>query len=103
VQIHDFTVKSCCKALDTLDNVNDTYSNQLRMQAMYAQAAYMMQHPKAKSEAEMQAAGLSGTLRAYQAIQRFDRPLNTPNWMVICSPRKQGNSNTSSNTTCRYN
>src|SRR5215475_11405692 len=42
----DFTVKTCCKELDSLDKVNDTYSNQLRMQAIYSQAAYVLQHPK---------------------------------------------------------
>ena len=78
VQVPDFTVKSCCKALDALDNVNDTYSNQLRMQAIYSQAAFILQHPKAKSEAEKQAAGLAGTLRAYQAIQRFDPTAQYP-------------------------
>ncbi len=33
VQVPDITVTSCCKELDSLDKVNDTYSNQLRMQA----------------------------------------------------------------------
>jgi len=78
VQTPEFTVKMCCKALDSLDKINDTYSNQLRMQAIYSQAAYILQHPKAKSAAEREAAGLSGTLRAYKAIQRIDPTAQYP-------------------------
>ena len=105
VQVPDFTVKACCKALETLDKVNDTYSNQLRMQAIYAQAAYVMQHPKAKSEAEKQAAGLSGTLRAYQAIQRFDPTAQYPELDNLLSLEKQGKlvQYVEQQTTCRYN
>ena len=90
VQVPDFTVKACCKALDSLDKINDTYSNQLRMQAMYSQAAFILQHPNTKSEAEMQAAGLSGTLRAYKAIQRFDPSAQYPVLDNLVSLEKQG-------------
>jgi hypothetical protein len=90
VQVPDFTVNACCKALDSLDKVNDTYSNQLRMQAIYAQAAFILQHPKTRSEAEMQAAGLTGTLRAYQAIQRFDPSAQYPVLDNLLSLEKQG-------------
>ena len=90
VQVPDFTVKSCCKALDALDNINDTYSNQLRMQAIYSQAAFILQHPKTTSEAEKQAAGLAGTLRAYQAIQRFDPTAQYPVLDSLLSLQKQG-------------
>ena len=57
VQVPDFTVNTCCKELDSLDKVNETYSNQLRMQVLYSQAAFMLQHPRVKSDAEIQAAG----------------------------------------------
>ena len=90
VRAPDFTVKACCKALDSLDNVNDTYSNQLRMQALYSQAAFILQHPKATSEAEQQAAGLAGTLRAYRAIQRFDPTAQYPVLDNLLSLEKQG-------------
>jgi hypothetical protein len=90
VRVPDFTVKACCKALDSLDNVNDTYSNQLRMQALYSQAAFILQHPKATSEAEKQAAGLAGTLRAYQAIQRFDPTAQYPVLDNLLSLERQG-------------
>lgn len=90
VQVPDFTVHACCKDLDSLDKVNDTYSNQLRMQAMYSQAAYILQHPKVKSTTEMQAAGLAGTLRAYQAIQRFDPSAQYPVLDNLLSLQKQG-------------
>ena len=90
VQVPDFTVKTCCKALDSLDKVNDTYSNQLRMQAIYSQAAFILQHPNTKSESEMEAAGLSGTLRAYQAIQRFDPSARYPVLDNLISLEKQG-------------
>lgn len=90
VQIPDFTVKPCCKALESLDRVNDTYSNQLRMQAIYSQVAYMMQHPNTKNEVEMQAAGLAGTLRAYKAIRRFDPTAEYPVLDNLISLEKQG-------------
>jgi len=90
VQVPDFTVTMCCKALDSLDKINDTYSNQLRMQAIYSQAAFILQHPDIKNEAERQAAGLSGTLRAYQAIQRFDPTAHYPVLDQLLSLEKQG-------------
>jgi len=90
VQIPDFSVKPCCKALDSLDKINDTYSNQLRMQAIYSQAAYVLQHPDAKNELEMQAAGLAGTLRAYKAIRRFDPTAKYPVLDNLLSLEKQG-------------
>ena len=90
VQVPDVTVTYCCKDLDSLDQVNDTYSNQLRMQAIYSQAAYILRHPNAKSDAEKQAAGLAGTLRAYRAIQRFDPAAQYPLLDNLSSLQKQG-------------
>ena len=90
VQIPDFSVKPCCKALDSLDKINDTYSNQLRMQAIYSQAAYILQHPDAKNELEMRAAGLAGTLRAYRAIRHFDPSAKYPVLDNLLSLEKQG-------------
>jgi hypothetical protein len=90
VQVPDFTVKACCKALDSLDKINDTYSNQLRMQALYAQAAYILQHPDVTSEVVQQAAGLSGTLRAYNAIRRFDPSAQYPVLDTLLALEKQG-------------
>ena len=90
VQVPDFTVKLCCKALDSLDTVNDTYSNQLRMQAIYSQAAYILQHPSTTSDAEKEAAGLAGALRAYQAIQRFDPSAQYPVLDELVSLEQQG-------------
>jgi len=90
VQVPDFTVTMCCKALDSLEKINATYSNQLRMQAMYSQAAFILQHPKVTSEAEKQAAGLAGTLRAYKAIQRFDPSAQYPVLDRLISLEKEG-------------
>jgi len=78
------------KAFDTLDKVNDTYSNQLRMQAIYSQAAFILQHPQVKSEAEKQAAGIAGALRAYKAIQKFDPSAQYPVLDNLLSLEKQG-------------
>src|SRR5215469_13861411 len=72
VEVPDVTVNACCTSLWSLDKVNNTYSNQLRMQAIYSQTAFMLEHPGLKDEAAAQAAGLAGTLRAYKAIQRID-------------------------------
>jgi hypothetical protein len=90
VQVPDFTVTMCCKALDSLEKINATYSNQLRMQAMYSQAAFILQHPTVTSEAEKQAAGLAGTLRAYRAIQRFDPSAQYPVLDKLISLEKEG-------------
>ena|ERR1039458_1446366 len=81
VQVPDVTVNVCCgelKQLQSLDQVNNTYSNQLRMQAVYSQAAFLVQHPDEKNQATIQAAGLAGTLRAYRAIQQFDPSAKYP-------------------------
>ena len=78
------------QGLDSLDKVNDTYSNQLRMQAIYSQAGFILQHPKVKSDAEKQAAGLAGALRAYRAIQRFDPTAQYPVLDNLSSLEKQG-------------
>ena len=43
-----------------------------------------------KSDAEKQAAGLAGTLRAYQAIQRFDPTAQYPVLDNLLSLEKQG-------------
>ena len=90
VQVPDFTVKSCCKDLDSLEQVNDTYSNQLRMQAIYSQAGYILRHPNVKSDAEKEAAGLAGALRAYRSIQRFDPTAQYPVLDNLLSLEKQG-------------
>ncbi len=90
VEVPDFTVHISYKVLDSLDKVNDTYSNQLRMQAVYSQAAYILQHPEVKNEVRLKAAGLSGTLRAYQSIQRFDPTARYPLLDNLLSLQKQG-------------
>ena len=90
VQVPDFTVKSCCKDLDSLEQVNDTYSNQLRMQAIYSQAGYILRHPNVKSDAEKEAAGLAGALRAYRSIQRFDPTAQYPVLDNLLALEKQG-------------
>jgi hypothetical protein len=72
------SVPSCCEELNSLDEINNTYSQQLRMQAVYSQAAFQLEHPKVKDTAAIQAAGLAGTLRAYRAIQRFDPTVQYP-------------------------
>ncbi len=72
------TVAPCCEELDSLEAVNNTYSQQLRMQAVYSQAAFQLEHPKVKDPAAIQAAGLAGTLRAYRALQRFDPSVQYP-------------------------
>jgi hypothetical protein len=78
VEVPDVTVNACCMSLWSLDKVNSTYSNQLRMQAIYSQTAFLLEHPEVKDEAAIQAAGLEGTLRAYKAIQRFDPTAKYP-------------------------
>ncbi len=93
VQIPDVTVNVCCKelkALEALDKVNDTYSNQLRMQVYYSQLAFQLQHPDEKSTATIQAAGLAGTLRAYRAIQQFDPSAKYPLLDNLMSLERQG-------------
>src|SRR5271157_3550651 len=93
VQVPDITVNVCCKelkALEALDKVNDTYSNQLRMQVLYSQAAFQLQHPEEKNAAAIQAAGLAGTLRAYRAIQQFDPTAKYPLLDNLMSLEKQG-------------
>ena len=90
VEIPDVTVNVCCKELDSLDKVNDTYSNQLRMQALYSQAAFQLQHPEEKNAARIQAAGLAGTLRAYRAIQQFDPTAKYPLLDNLMSLEKRG-------------
>ena len=78
------------KELDSLDEVNNTYSQQLRMQAMYSQAAFQLEHPKVKDPAAIQAAGLAGTLRAYRAIQRFDPSARYPVLDDLLTVERQG-------------
>ncbi len=93
VEVPDFTVNVCCKelkALQSLDKVNDTYSNQLRMQVFYSQAAFQLQHPEEKNTAKIQAAGLAGTLRAYRAIQQFDPTAKYPLLDNLMSLEKKG-------------
>src|SRR5664279_4489580 len=90
VQVPDITVKMCCKDLDSLDKVNDTYANQLRMQAMYSQAGYILRHPNVKSDAEKEAAGLAGALRAYRSIKRFDPTAQYPVLDNLLTLEKQG-------------
>jgi hypothetical protein len=83
-------VSVCCKELQSLEEVNNTYSQQLRMQAMYSQAAFQLEHPDVKDTAEIQAAGLAGTLRAYRAILRFDPSAKYPLLDDLLSLEKQG-------------
>jgi len=93
VEVPDLTVTLCCnelKALESLDQVNNTYSHQLRMQAVYSQAAFQLQHPEEKNEATIQAAGLAGTLRAYRAIQQFDPTAKYPLLDNLMSLEKKG-------------
>jgi hypothetical protein len=78
VKAPTLNVDVCCSELSSLDAINNTYSQQLRTQAMYSQAAFQLEHPKVKDTAAIQAAGLAGTLRAYRAIQRFDPSASYP-------------------------
>lgn len=84
------TVPACCEELNSLDAVNNTYSQQLRMQAMYSQAAFQLEHPKVRDTAAIQAAGLAGTLRAYRAIQRFDPTVQYPVLDDLMTLERQG-------------
>ncbi|HUI82979.1 MAG TPA: hypothetical protein VL240_02080 [Candidatus Binatia bacterium] len=90
VNTPEVTVDVCCKELQSLDAVNNTYSHQLRMQAMYSQAAFQLQHPDVKDTAAIQAAGLAGTLRAYRAIQRFDPSAKYPLLDDLMSLERKG-------------
>lgn len=90
VKAPEVSVDVCCKELQSLDEVNNTYSQQLRMQAMYSQAAFQLEHPDVKNTAEIQAAGLAGTLRAYRAILRFDPSAKYPLLDNLLSLEKQG-------------
>ncbi len=90
VNVPDLTVTPCCKDLEALDKVNNTYSNQLRMQVLYSEAAFLLQHPEEKNTARIQAAGLAGTLRAYRAIQQFDPTAKYPQLDNLISLEKRG-------------
>lgn len=90
VQVPDLTVSICCKELESLDKVNNTYSNQLRVQALYSQAAFLLEHPNVRDVAAIEAAGLAGTLRAYRAIQRFDPTAKYPLLDDLQALQKQG-------------
>ena len=90
VKAPDFAVDVCCKALKSLDEVNNTYSHQLRMQAMYSQAAFQLEHPDVRDTTAIQAAGLAGTLRAYRAIQRFDPSAKYPLLDDLMSLERKG-------------
>lgn len=78
VQAPDIVVNIHYTELDSLDKVNSTYSNQLRIQAVYSQAAYALEHPGVNDVVTLKTAGLAGTLRAYQAIQHFDPKAKYP-------------------------
>jgi hypothetical protein len=90
VKAPDLTTDVCCRELQSLDAVNSTYSQQLRMQAMYSQAAYQLEHPEVKSTSAIQAAGLAGTLRAYRAIQHFDPSARYPLLDNLMSLERKG-------------
>ena len=90
VKVPDVQVNACCRELESLEAVNETYATPLRMQAIYSQAAFILQHPHATSEAERMAAGLAGALRAYQAIQRVDPSAQYPVLDNLLSLEKQG-------------
>jgi len=90
VQVSDVKVSLCCKDLKALDEVNDTYSNQLRMQVLYSQVAFLLQHPGIKDPTAVTVAGLSGTLRAYRAIQRFDPTVMYPVLDDLIALERQG-------------
>lgn len=90
VKAPELTVDVCCEELKSLDAINSTYSNQLRMQAMYSQAAYQLEHPEVKSTSAIQTAGLAGTLRAYRAIQRFDPSARYPLLDNLMSLERKG-------------
>ncbi len=84
------TVTPCCEELNSLDAVNNTYSQQLRMQALYSQAAFQLEHPDVTDQTAIQAAGLAGTLRAYRAIQRFDPSARYPLLDDLLSLERKG-------------
>jgi len=84
------SISVCCKELKSLDEVNNTYSQQLRVQAMYSQAAFQLEHPDVTDTATIQAAGLAGTLRAYKAIQRFDPTAKYPLLDDLLALEKKG-------------
>jgi hypothetical protein len=90
VQVPEIVVHIQYDELNSLDKVNNTYSNQLRIQAIYSQAAYVLEHPDVKNEAALKAAGLAGTLRAYRAIQQFDPTAKYPVLDDLAALEKKG-------------
>jgi hypothetical protein len=90
VKSADVKLDTCCEELKSLDAINNTYSHQLRMQAVFSQAAFQVEHPKVKDPAAIQAAGLAGTLRAYKAIQRFDPSASYPLLDELISLERRG-------------
>jgi hypothetical protein len=90
VKAPEVKVDVCCKELQSLDEVNNTYSQQLRMQAFYSQAAFQLEHPEIRNTAAIQTAGLAGTLRAYRAILRFDPSAKYPLLDDLLTLEKQG-------------
>jgi hypothetical protein len=90
VNIPAVDVDPCCKVLTSLDEVNNTYSQQLRMQAVYSQVAFQLEHPDVRDREAIQTAGLAGTLKAYRAIQRFDPSAKYPVLDDLLSLEKKG-------------
>jgi len=69
IEIPDVTVEVCPRLLGTEIPDKKKFGSEILSQLMYSEAAFMIENPdKAKEALEVHAAGVVGSLKAYEAI-----------------------------------
>jgi hypothetical protein len=69
IEVPDITVELCSGYLEPLAKSKKNYSSEIIGQAMFASAAFIIEHPdQAKDRVAVNQAGVEGALRTYAAI-----------------------------------
>lgn len=91
IEIPDMTVEVCPRLLGTEIPDKKKFGTEILSQLMYSEAAFQIEKPdKAKDALEVHAAGVAGSLRAYEAIVKEHPKAKSKAFDEILSRRDKG-------------
>ena len=79
ISVPDITVQVCGEFMKPLITSKKDYAAEIFSQSMYSAAAFVIEHPAEKDNVEARyLAGIEGSLRAYEALQKYNQTLIWP-------------------------
>ncbi|MDA0207132.1 MAG: hypothetical protein O3A53_20930 [Acidobacteria bacterium] len=91
IEVPDVTVKACSHLLGPLVESKKNYSSELLAQMLGSSAAFIISNPdKSKDDVAVYAAGLKGSLRAYESILKIKPKAGWPFLDDLIEKRTKG-------------